>query len=610
MTGMYWTGPDGITRIIQPNAGPPADYIGNAPNQFRLPANPMDPTIRSGPPPVRTGLPMQTYNPRMLPVVQQPPGLPATAPQFNPGTGFTMGQGGPAMSAGRPGPLQLGYSGAGAPPMGGGPSVPSGGGIPEMPSLMSKIKNVGTRVGGPLMAFQGTQMLADAAGATPTPDQYGAAAITDPMDPMAIPKLITGALYNYGNKLTEEAQSPDVSPAGGKVREFVGGTLTSPVRLGAGMHNATDDLSKYLSDNLFKSKGELQAERDAIKLEKDNKDAAMVAANADQIRTMAGQTQLGQQLMAGLSGDQLQTFDLGPAQTYFGDYNLPEPPPAMDYSGVQEAIDKTKPLDPTKDIEERRKGAILTGLVGGLLTASMDSDAGFSEILGSAGLGVMQGIGAADKYKAEATEKFKKAMDDYWIRTAGVRQNQAESDHQYASRVWETKAQQMGINAAAALRRAQAGELSIRQSGDKFFVEETVGGRKQLRQMDMGVVNRLAGFRDTLINIGIPEDQAKSMTADMAMKKDPVHALQLFTLAQLKSNGNYLTLIEAMQNDPNSGKDFKKAYDNAGRITEGIVTDETMAKKLADRQRDMFLIQAMSSSPLFFQNAMNLAGVR
>lgn len=607
MADVLWTGPDGITRRVPvPNLGAP-NYI-------------------AGPSGVATtNLPATTFNPRNLPVPVQQPGVPALAPQYNPGTGFTLGPSNPVQSVGRPAPLAIEYQPqlkAGSGGINGGSSVPpAGGGTPApKPSGFARAKGLIGKSAGPMLALSATQLAADAFGADPnniSRDQYGAGAISPfDLDAVKMLKLGTGMAYDTGIALQEAAKGDDVSNFGAHARNIAGSILTSPVRLGAGMHEGTDALGKYLSDNILKSKGELKAEKAKEELAQQQATAAQASSDVDAFKGMLKESSTWQNIAGALgygspeeAAAQAQPQIIGDAPKNFGGYQIPLPPPGPDYSGVQAAIDQTRP-DPNweAEAEGRRRGAIITGLVGGLLSASMDSDANFGQIMASGGMGTLQGMAQGDAAKAEAAQQFKKAMDEYWIRTAGVRRDQAESDAQYANRVWETKVQQLRVNASAAEARARAGEAKLRQAGDKFYVEEVVNGKVQLRPLDVGAVNRLAGLKDTLEGMGIDAKQAGAITAEVAMRKDPTYALQMVALSRMKSNGKYLDFVSAMSE---SSPGFKDAYTQAGMQQASLAaTDEEAAKKMADRYRDSLILDLMMKSPSILGLAMQYGEVK
>lgn len=307
---------------------------------------------------------------------------------------------------------------------------------------------------------------------------------------------------------------------------------------------------------------------------------------------------------------------IGPADTGGGGgYTLPPPPPGVDYSGVQDAIDQTKPVMDTAGLEEQRKGSILTGLVGGMLSMAMDDDASFGQIMGNAGLGALAGWSKADEGKRAAEETFKKSMDEYWIRTAGVRGDQAESDADFAQRVYDTKIQQMQINNQAAAARAKAGESVLRQAGDKFFVEETIqtpnGPMRQIRPLQMGVIDRMAGMETEATRLLGGTDEAKkkaqAIVAEVASTKDPELALPMITVARLKSSGKYLDFIDKLTKaDPA----FNKQFSQVGVQLEGAsgMSAENI-NKMAESRRDFMLVDLIMKSDAARQLAYSLAGM-
>lgn len=297
-----------------------------------------------------------------------------------------------------------------------------------------------------------------------------------------------------------------------------------------------------------------------------------------------------------------------------GGYSIPAPPPGPDYSGVQAALDQTKPTFDEAEFESRRKGAILTGLLGGLLSASMDSDANFAQILGRGGLGVLQGMATADESKMRAKEKFAEAMNEYWIRSAGVRKDQAESDADYANRVWQTKVQQLAVNAQAAAARQRSGQSTIRQAGDKFFVEETVmteqGPMRQLRPLDTGMINRAAGLNRHITQVlgGTPDAKQKADTivAEVITRKDPAYALPMMTIAKLKTNGTYLDAIKFItDNDPEMIKVLGQMSSQA--TLAGMAEKETNA--MLENRRDALLVSYFMHSVPFRQFALDKSGI-
>ena len=430
------------------------------------------------------------------------------------------------------------------------------------------------------------------------------------LDKQMEPNPNVSPLIQRGNNLAvgtmQAALNPwenAIKPAGNAVGNVAGATWDMVKDSGFG------HLVGNAYDAAFTSQGELQKRKqeevDTAKALLDTQDAA-ARARINAFDAITG----------GLGGDiSGQGMIIGPASSGGGGgFQLPPPPGPTDFSGVQDAIDQTKPQWDEADFEGRRKSAILTGLIGGLLKGAMNSDADYGQILGSGGLGVLSGMSEADAAKSAAKEKFTAAMNDYWIRTAGVRQNQAESDAQYAQRVWDVKVKQLQINHEAAQARAAAGQSTIRQAGDKFFVEETVqtpqGPMRQLRPLDMGVVNRLGGMEKQITQmLGDTPDakkKAESIVAEVAARKDPAYALPMLTIAKLKSSGTYLDAINFItENEPDAAKLFSSASSKA--IASGM--DESTANKAVDAQRDAMLMSYFMQSAPFRAYTLGNAGL-
>jgi hypothetical protein len=347
---------------------------------------------------------------------------------------------------------------------------------------------------------------------------------------------------------------------------------------------------------------EEQAVRDA--------QAAQTAAELNKINTFDA-------VMSGLGSQSSQsgTIPLGPAQASFGGYTLPPPPQGADYSGVQEAIDQTKPDPIDADVESKRRGAILTGLVGGVLQASLDENNSFGQILGNAGIGVLQGMGQADAYQSESKEKFKAAMDEYWMRTANVRKSQAESDQDYIQRVYNTKLAQMEINSKASIEKAKAGASQLIHENGKYFIQETVqtpqGAQKQLRPIEIDSINKLAGMETHMTALlGGTEDakkKAQAIVAETMATKNPEYALPMVTIARMKTNGRYLDFVEKLsQLEPT----FLKQFTSVGSMVEGSANmDAKQLTEMADRRRDALLMDLMLHSDTARAMAYDAAGM-
>lgn len=284
---------------------------------------------------------------------------------------------------------------------------------------------------------------------------------------------------------------------------------------------------------------------------------------------------------------------------------LPAPPPGPDYSGVQDALDQTKPQIDEQALAERKKGAILTGLVGGLLQGALDGNMSAGQILGMGGMGTLQGLNAAGEDKRQSEEKFKKAMDEYWVRTAGVRRDQAESDAQYADRVYQTKIRQLELNAAA----AQARGPKLHQAGDKFMVEETVNGQRIMRPLDIGAVNRLAGMEAEMGRLLGGTDDAKkkagAIVAEVAARKDPAYALPMVAVARLKQSGKYMDLVAELGK---ANPEWLKGFNSIGADQQGFM-DEKSLTDLINSRKDAMLIDAIARIPAIRAKALGLAGL-
>lgn len=423
-----------------------------------------------------------------------------------------------------------------------------------------------------------------------------------------VPQAVTNAVdatANYGLDLA--TPRPGDLGVVSNLKAGAGYAIAAPAMGIQAAGNFMAPLLKSSVDAVTKTNWERQSEKDFAQAQQYNDAYQKELANATSLRDVSGLLLGGGESPSGAS----QSFDIGAAPQAIGGYTLPPPPGPTDYSGVQQALDNTKPQDPSAEVADRRKGAILTGMIGGLLNASLQSDANFSSILGGLGQGVLQGMGVAAEDKQKSDEKFKSAMNDYWMRTAGVRRDQAESEAQYANRVWDTKVKQLAINADAAQARAQAGQSKLHQLGADLWVEETVNGRRSMRKLNLEPMNHFAGMEKRVAYfLGGTEDakkKAQSIVAEAASRQDPTYALPMLTLSRLKDNGKLLDLISTISA---KSPEFLKQYNSIGQeLVGGSFANEKELTDTVSRRRDGLLMEFMLQDRGLRNLAMTYAGL-
>lgn len=550
----------------------------------------------------KAGLPAVAPSPG-LPMVQQTPGLPATipGPQYSPN--FTLGASGPTISPSAEG-LRNPYNPSRVPVVQP-PLAPASGpagdlGLPKLaaqtpgaPGMFSRVGKATKALTPYALAIMGANAVADVVGDEPAPDSNVRS------------QFPIGQAYNLGQKLETDINAGEFPGLVASALDPLAQSLQRPAQVIEGFGNLFDDAGNYIYEAAFVPQKDIRAKREA-ELQSGSAEVRKEAAGVD-----AG---LMEKLLLGMD-ESYSPINLGPARQDFGEYALPAPPGPADYSGVQEAVDKTKPEDINSKVEERRKGAILAGLLGGLLAGALDSDANYGTVLGRAGLGVLQGMSIGDQYEDEARAKFKNAMDEYWIRTAGVRQNQAESQNDYINRVYATKLKQMEINAEAAAARAKAGESKIYQQGGMFFIDTVTdtpqGKQRQLIPFDPSKTTRMGGMIKTVEEMLGGTDEAKkkaaAIVAESVSRQNPAYALPMITVARMKANGTYLDFVKELgESDP----DFKKAFNSIGVELSGVSgVDEKQLNKLAENRRDAVIIDLLLKSDNLRARAYNFAGL-
>lgn len=383
--------------------------------------------------------------------------------------------------------------------------------------------------------------------------------------------------------------------------------------LGQGAYNAGESIInasgmmpmlQNWGDAIMVSQGEL-ARREKAKTDQERADAEEQLRRQQEMDA----ARIGAFDAATGENNQQNAMLLGPAiKSPQGSYTLPPPPGPTDFSSVQEAIDQTRPEWDEADFQKRRQGAIMTGLVGGLLQAAMNPEMDIGQILGAGGLGVLSGMSQADEKRNAAKEKFQSAMNEYWVRTAGVRQNQAESNSQYAQRVYDTKVAQMRINAEAlqAQITANASKRSVHNTKDGlvYLIEETVqtpqGPMRQARQVQLGQIDKAASMQKNMEKLlgGTPEAKAKAdaIIAETFARKDPAMALPLAAVTKLKTTGTYLDAVNFLaEQDPTLGEALSQDMTKA--MVQGM--DETTAAKYTSAKRDAIIVDMfMQSKPV------------
>lgn len=326
-------------------------------------------------------------------------------------------------------------------------------------------------------------------------------------------------------------------------------------------------------------------------------------------RNKAAQADIVNGLFGGTPGAEMQKYDLGPKEI-FGAPRIPLPPPGTspDYSKVRDLVYQMRPEAVDEQAMDNTKGmAVLAGMAAGLLGGTSDD---IGQTLLQMGVGALSGVASVDEAKKVAKEKFKESMNEYLRTSIGVEKAAADSQADYANRVWETQVQQAKLNYEAGRANAEAREGKLMQVGDQIYNVSVQNGRRVLQPLTEGKNGRFSGMINTLQGLGLDEKEAKATAAQAMFGGDGAMALPRITVAMLNHNGATDSVLSLIGSAGAEGKDFVKKYTMAGSSIAGMPnmkTEEVQAQVQA--QREAMLSEMLYSSPALLQASMRKAGM-
>lgn len=578
MAQMLYTGPDGITRLVNVLDNGVPDFVAGSQGVARSGLPAVIPQYQTYPGGAQFLQPMQ---PTTQTVGPQTIGAQGSA-QFKQGT--------------KPSSQSTSYSGSsskvnpkptwrkGGPIPAGNP--PAGPAVAES-ELVKKLKSLGGKAGPALLT-----MLADM---TIGKDYQVTDSLSTPMDRLLNPM---DTAYEAGRALKAEAADPRTSPAMGMVGEAAGATLQAPGRIAEGIKGIAGDVGQAVGD-LFTPKGELAA-RDARERANAPKP---VDANANSNAFLA-------QLGAGLTGDATSSpIDLGAAPSYeVPSLPLPGPGEKPDYTDIRNLVAQMRPeaVD-TQAMENSRGMAILAGIGAGLLNFD-GADAG--ELLLRMGMGSLAGNASIDQAKKEALSKFNDSMNEYLRTSIGVERAAMEDNLQFANRAYDTKIKQLSLNYEHAQKMAELTKPKLHEQGGKLFVERAVNGRMELQPITDSPTSRFERAKLTLQNWGFDPKLAEAVGLSMATADDPGLALPIAVVGKLKVSGQTEMLLKQIELMGDDGKQFVQKYMSMGtQLMSSPTADKTAVEKESQAARDTMLSHLLMKAPWLLSDAMDMSGM-
>lgn len=312
-----------------------------------------------------------------------------------------------------------------------------------------------------------------------------------------------------------------------------------------------------------------------------------------------------QQFTGGSQPSRSSSVDLGPAPSG-GDVpapvDLPAPPPAQDFSQVQEMIERTRPEERSDEYyQEQRKNAMIVGALGALSNGNADS---IGEGIAMAASGMFAGGARADQAKLEAKQKFKEQMNNYWMKMASVKRNEAESEEQYARRVWQNDVNQLKLNYQNELKNWEENKPQTFQSGSNLVtMYEDKNGRRVADIIDIKKTDRNAKLIKSLIPL-VGEDKAKSIAVSLSQGKMNRTKMTDIMTQLMIANGKISEF--ASVND-----EIKETLARANEVSQGFqVADDKTQKQIAEDYRRTIIMEMMIDQPALFNLGMQLSGIK
>lgn len=288
--------------------------------------------------------------------------------------------------------------------------------------------------------------------------------------------------------------------------------------------------------------------------------------------------------------------------------HFPAPPKGADYSSVQEALDKTKPTPDNVDYEKRTRDTVLMGIMGGLLQGAIRGE-DLGTMFARAGVGGLTAKANVAKNREQAKQTFKKALNNYWIKTADVRKMQAESDADYAYRVYQSKLIQMKTKADSFKKSKPR---IIQQNNRTYVIGQSPEGKMIMQELKPeGEIDRASKMfkvlTDVYGNSPKQKDKIRALIADGVQKNDPLYPVETLTLAELKATGKYIDLIKKLSNASEKfNADFNAIGLFADQTLGGVEADKD---KLIDKRRDTLVREALGNNPKAMLYALDLLDI-
>lgn len=281
-----------------------------------------------------------------------------------------------------------------------------------------------------------------------------------------------------------------------------------------------------------------------------------------------------------------------------------------DYSRVRDIIEQLRPQQvDTQALDDQKGMAILAGIAAGL---AGDSSGGVGELLLRAGMGSMLGVATIDQAKLDAEEKFKESMNNYLGHSLKLEMAQAETDAEYAQRVYEANAKNALLAYERGQARANANKPELRQVGDKLVqVSRDANGNYVATPITTaGDVGRHVQGVRILMGTGMDEKRAEAAMTQALTSGDPRRSLPIMALSSLQSRGQTEQLLEKLGTMGEPGKNLVDRYRNFGIAGSGMaVKDDKAYTAEVEAARQELLMQTLMNSPEAMLTAMELSGM-
>lgn len=411
-------------------------------------------------------------------------------------------------------------------------------------------------------------------------------------------------VFKTGSEMKDRAMNDrQLSPFQAAVDNTMGSLLTSPQDIKEGVTQTVQQVSEALGEPFTpryildekqaqKQRDEQRAQEESLKpfLEEERQRGEYLQQVMGSINAQGGGTG--------------NAFDMGKVFLPGGPPSLPPPPPGPNYEEVYSEVIKNMPEAPNPvDFQGQRTVALIAGLASGLLKMQ---DGNLGQVLLGMGLGALTGVANADAAKEDAIKEFKDRMMDYHNRVAQVKRLQAESDNEYAQRVWQFNNSQIMARYQAGKERLDAMNSKVYQSGNGFFISEVVPNadgtaRRVMRFYDpSGTTNNIANVQKVLEK-QVGKDAANTITLNMAQGLGP-RATAEWIISKAKADGKWSGLVKKFGAD----KGMMQAGMELSALPGGT---ESEKNKMIDRERDVMLVEILMSHPAVMMDAAKDLGI-